>query len=268
MGIVVCIVLILCILYLFMIMPRLAKRKELLPFLGSEWAHRGLHCVEKGIPENSMKAFKAAVKAGVGIELDVHLTKDGQLVVFHDDTLERMCRRKGKIEEMTYEELSSCYLSGTSERIPLFTSVLDYVNGRVPILIEVKLPNEKMEICVQLAEQLKDYGGSYLVQSFNSLVLRWLEKHSPHILRGQLSSNLTKSDKTPHYLLRWCTQYLLCNCLGRPDFISYKLADSSNKSLFVLHRIFATPVAVWTIRDKSSMELAKKKYEMYIFERI
>lgn len=254
--------------YFFMIMPRMTQRRRIKPFLGIRWAHRGLHCIEKGIPENSMKAFKAAVREGYGIELDVHLTRDKRLVVFHDDTLKRVCGKQGKIEKTAYSELSFCYLSGTSERIPLFSEVLEYVNGRVPLLIEVKLPSQNTEVCARLTEELKGYQGAYLVQSFNSLALGWLRKHSPDILRGQLSSNLVKSDKTPQYFIRFCVKYLLTNCYTRPDFISYNILDSGNISVQCLKYVFRTPVAVWTITTTDLMDKARREFDMYIFERL
>lgn len=265
-GVIVTIVLIIC-LYLFMIAPRLTQRRRMKPFLGTYWAHRGLHCIEKGIPENSMKAFRMAVKEGFGIELDVHLTRDGKLVVFHDDTLKRVCKRPGRVEDMTFEELENCYLSGTAERIPLLSSVLEYVNGRVPLLIEVKLPAQDTRICERLAEELGGYSGAYLVQSFNSLVIRWYKQHRSGVLRGQLSSNLVKSDKTPHYFLRFCVKYLLSNCYTRPDFISYKLKDSRNISLWIDQHLFHTPVAVWTLKTEDDIRQAQRQFDMYIFER-
>lgn len=258
----------LVLIYLLMLMPRMAKRRRMKPFLGCQWAHRGLHCIEQGVPENSMKAFQMAVKGGYGIELDVHLTRDERLVVFHDDTLERICGNRGKVEETMYSELAGCYLSGTSQRIPLLSEVLGYVDGRVPLLIEVKLPTRNMEICARLSEELRDYKGAYLVQSFNSFVLGWLKKHRADILRGQLSSNLVKSDKVPHYFIRFCVKYLLTNCYARPDFISYKLDDSRNISLRLLKHLFRTPVAVWTITTADAMERARQEFDMYIFERM
>lgn len=265
-GVIVMVVLFIC-LYLFMIVPRLTQRRRMKPFLGTYWAHRGLHCLEKGIPENSMKAFRTAVKEGYGIELDVHLTRDEKLVVFHDDTLERVCRRHGSVEEMSWDELKNCYLSGTSERIPLFSSVLEYVNGRVPLLVEVKLPSKNTKVCEILAEELGNYSGDYLVQSFNSLVIHWYKQYRPKVLRGQLSSNLVKSDKTPHYFLRFCVKYLLSNCYTRPDFISYKLKDSRNISLWIDQHLFHAPVAVWTLKTEDDIRQAERQFDMYIFER-
>ncbi|WP_122641756.1 glycerophosphodiester phosphodiesterase family protein [Luxibacter massiliensis] len=256
----------LVLLYLFMIMPRMSTHKRMKLFLGTKWAHRGLYNMKKGIPENSLAAFKNAVKKGVGIELDVHMTCDKKLIVFHDDTLKRVCGCEGNIEEMAYEDLKGCYLNHTSEKIPLLSDVLDYVNGRVPLLIEVKLPTKNTEICSYLEKELRRYNGPYLVQSFNCLVLRWLKMYCPQILRGQLSSNLTKSSNSPNYLLRFCVQHLLSNCWCRPDFISYKLRDSQNLSLRIVHRLYHAPVAAWTIRTAEEMAAAKKEYDMYIFE--
>ncbi len=253
--------------YLCMIAPRMTKRSQMKPFLGTMWAHRGLHCVEKGVPENSMAAFRLAVKEGYGIELDIHLTRDGKVVVFHDDTLDRICGKKGKIEDMDWEELKQCYLSGTSERIPLFSEVLTYINGRVPLLIEVKQPTKDTHICAKLAALLDEYQGAYLVQSFNCLVLGWLRKNRPGILRGQLSSDLVKSDKAPHYILRFCVKYLLSNCYGKPDFVSYKLKDSHNISLWLVQHLFGAPVAVWTLRTEDELREAQRRFDMYIFER-
>ncbi len=98
------------VLYLFALLPRLSRKRDMLRYRHTMFAHRGYHCLEKGIPENSMAAFRAALNRGYGIEIDLHLTKDGHLVVFHDDTLERMCGRPDVIEHLTYKELKSCRL--------------------------------------------------------------------------------------------------------------------------------------------------------------
>ena len=252
--------------YIFLIRPRFCKRAELSPYFNLQWAHRGLHDIQKGIPENSMAAFESAIRHGMPIEMDVHLTKDKKLVVFHDDTLDRMCGREGRIEELDWLELSSCRLLDTQERIPLFQDLLDLVAGQVPLLIEVKLPNSNRSICQYLVEALRSYQGKYLVQSFNSLAMYWFRKNSPETLRGQISSNLTATEKTPNYLLRFAVKYLLANGISRPDFISYKWADSKNISVWIHRIIFKTPVAVWTLRGNKERRAARGKFSMYIFE--
>lgn len=261
-------ILLLCIIfYLFLIAPRLGGRKRLHPFLGVQWAHRGLHNIKMGIPENSMAAFRAAVKEGYGIELDVHLSRDKKIVVFHDDTFNRVCARDGRVEETDYREMKKYNLLDTKEGIPLLKEVLDYVGGRVPLLIEVKLPTADTRICEYLEKELEGYGGKYMIQSFNCFVLRWLKKNRSEILRGQLSENLTKAGKKPHYIFRFFVKYLLTNVFCRPDFISYKMSDAANLSLWMNQYVFRAPVAVWTLRSEYEVWRAKRKFQMYIFER-
>ena len=262
----VLIIVILFMLYLFMIGPRLSFKKRMAAYYGIMFAHRGYHNINHGIPENSMLSFRKAIAMGYGIELDIHLSADGNLVVFHDDTLERVCGRKETVESLTSKELMKCRLSGTSETIPLLDDVLQFVHGQVPLLIEMKIPTDSVEICEKLYQRLQNYDGSYLVQSFNTMGLQWFKKNAPHILRGQLSSRLTRSDKDPAWALRFAVENLLCNVVGRPDFISYKLNDLPNPSVWLLKNFFKTPVAVWTLRTSRALRVGKKNYYMQIFE--
>ena len=188
-------------------------------------------------------------------------------MVFHDDTLQRMCGVSGTVEEKTWEELKDLRLLDTAETIPMLRDVLHLVQGKVPILIEVKLLTWDMEICRCLAREMKKYKGVVLVQSFNSLVLRWMKKNQNQILRGQLSSDLVKSEKTPHYIFRFCVKYLLSNCICRPDFISYKMEDSRNVSLWIQKHVFHIPIAAWTLHGEKMMQQAKSRFDMYIFEK-
>lgn len=267
----ICILLIIIItltaLYIFSIFPRLAKREEMAAFNHTLFAHRGYHCAEKLIPENSMPAFKAAVSHNYGIELDVHLTRDKKLVVFHDDTLERMCRVQGTVESYTYEELLKFHLLNTAEKIPLFSQVLEYVNGRVPLLIELKIPGQSHEICQAVQQALSIYKGPFLVQSFNTMGILWFRHNAPHILRGQLSSNLTADAAGETYILRFFVKHLLSNFLGRPDFISYKLKDLPVLGVTICQRLFRTPIAVWTLRTPKALEEGISAYNIQIFEK-
>lgn len=260
------IVLFLLVLYFILIMPDFSHRKAMHSYLNLAFAHRGLHNAEKLIPENSMYAFKEAVKHKLAIELDIHLTRDNQVVVFHDELLKRICGVPGTVEDSTYEELQKLRLLNTDEHIPLFKEVLDYINGRVPILIELKLPFKDMRLCSYARDILSDYQGDYLIQSFNSFGVRWFKQNAPHILRGQLSSALTKANKENPYIVRFCVQHLLTNILCRPDFISYKLADAGNLAVCLNHKLFRTPVAVWTLRTEKACRQAVNEYDMYIFE--
>ena len=122
----------------FLLAPGHASRRQKAPFLGMNFAHRGLHSRDKSVPENSIAAFRLAARAGYGVELDVHLSRDGQVVVFHDDTLERVCGVSGQVEDYTFQELQQFRLCGTEERIPLLSDVLGVIRGRGPIILELK----------------------------------------------------------------------------------------------------------------------------------
>ncbi|MDY5845046.1 MAG: glycerophosphodiester phosphodiesterase family protein [Bariatricus sp.] len=252
--------------YLLLIMPNLFRHKAMKPFLNRDYAHRGLHDEQRLIPENSMAAFREALRENLAIELDIHLTRDNHVVVFHDESLERICHVSGTIEEASYEDLKSLHLQGTSEKIPLFSEVLSYVNGRVPLLIELKLPTSDTRLCSYTLKLLRNYNGPYMIQSFNSLGVRWFFKNAPDILRGQLSSSLTKTNPENPYIVRFCVQHLLTNFLCQPDFISYKMADSANLSVWINKYIYHIPVAVWTLRSNQAYHKAKEKFDMYIFE--
>ena len=258
----------LCLFVLFLLFPRTGKRQELLKlYRGTCFAHRGYHSIENGIPENSMPAFRQALSHGYGIELDVHLTKDGRLVVFHDDTLNRVCKKSGTIENLTVPELKTCRLQDTEEQIPLFEDVLSLVNGQVPLLIELKIPGRSTAICQHVHKALSCYHGNYMIQSVNTMGLFWYRRHAPEVLRGQLSSRLTKDPLKELWFLRFLAENLLLNFLGRPDFISYKLKSLPKFTVSFLRKFFGTPTAVWTLRTPEALLEGKRCYDMQIFEK-
>ncbi len=253
--------------YFFMVYPRRSEKRRLLDISPSMFAHRGYHDIAHHVPENSMTAFHAAVKHGYGIELDLHLTRDGQLVVFHDDTLERLCGHSGRVEDWTYDELKKLCLLGTNEHIPLFQEVLSAVDGRVPLLIELKIPTASLKICEKTYSILKSYSGNYMIQTFNTMGLRWFRLHAPYILRGQLAEHLTASKSREAWLLKFIVQNLFCNFLGRPDFISYRMSDLPHLSVFLLKYIFRVPIAVWTLTTNEDLQRGISGYHIQIFEK-
>ena len=138
-------------------------------YRGVRFAHRGLH--SEGVAENSMSAFVAARDAGFGIELDVRLSSDGELVVFHDDTLDRVAGVSGRVDEFTADQLAEMRLSGTEDGVPRFSEVLAAIDGRVPLLVEIKEDAGNSRVSEKTAEMLAGYGGEYIVESFNPLSL-------------------------------------------------------------------------------------------------
>ena len=124
----------------YLVAPAHATREQKAPFVDRNYAHRGLHKKDKSVPENSLAAFRRAVKAGYGVEMDVHITADDQLAVFHDDTLKRMIpgAPDGRIETFTLAELKQFRLLKTDEQIPTLEEALSVLAGRVPLILEIK----------------------------------------------------------------------------------------------------------------------------------
>lgn len=258
--------LILVLLYLYLILPRFSHRKQGKVYDGVLFAHRGLFSAKENIPENSLPAFSRAVKSGYGIELDVQLTKDNQVVVFHDSTLSRMCGIDVHVREKTYAQLKDLSLLNTEEKIPLFSQVLNVIDGSVPLLIEIKLPCFSTYTCQLVNDILKNYKGTYCIQSFNALALLWYRIHRPDVFRGQLSSNLLSPVAEGGIILSFLIKYLMANFLGRPDFISYKYKDDKNISFQMHKRLFGTPVMAWTIRSQKAFESCITRYNAIIFD--
>lgn len=252
--------------YLFTSAPGFHKKAKWQPLLGWDYAHRGLYNNKKQIPENSMAAFRNAIEHGYGIELDVHLTADNQLVVFHDDTLIRMCGVNKKISRMPLSELEQYTLLGSDEHIPLFKDVLALVEGRVPLIIELKIDNGNQNLlCPLVWQQLEKYRGTYCIESFNPFALQWFKRHQPQIVRGQLSCNFFKEDPHCDLVLLLMTN-LMTNFFTHPDFIAYKYLDTSNPAFQINQKIFHIMTVVWTIPAKPAYERYKSKVDAIIFE--
>ena len=253
---------VLILLYLFLIAPR--NRRQMNKFKSVMYAHRGLHNGERA--ENSMSAFRAAVEGGYGIELDVRLSRDGKLVVFHDDTLDRVCGREGKVIDFTADELATFSLNGTSDGIPLFTDVLRLVDGRVPILVEIKEDPGNSRVSEKTCEILRDYKGDYIIESFNPLSLRTVKGIMPHIPRGILSHRYYSYEqyRKPLYFI---LQSLLLNFLCRPAFIAYDHRHASAFGLRLIRTLFRTPTLAWTVRSAEEEATARKNgFDGIIFE--
>ena len=174
-------------LYLLAVMPRMTNRPDPAPFNTKFFAHRGLHDNGSDAPENSMAAFRKAVDAGYGIELDVQLTADSVPVIFHDPDLLRVCGVNRQVKDCTFKELQKYTLFGSSERIPALKEFLGMVDGRVPLIVEYKSEDTDMTLCRIIDPMLKAYKGVYCIESFNPLVLFWYRIHRPGVMRGQLS---------------------------------------------------------------------------------
>ena len=252
--------------YLFASAPGIHKKTKWQHLTGWDYAHRGLYDNEHGIPENSMAAFRRAVDKGYGIELDVHLTADNQLVVFHDDTLTRMCGMNKKISSFLYSDLMQLRLLGTEEGIPLFKDVLELIDGKVPLIIELKVDGSNQNLLCPLVWQLLSrYKGDYCIESVHPFVLQWFKRHEPQVVRGQLSCNFFKEN--PHCdIVLFLMSNLMTNFFTHPDFIAYKYLDLDNPAVIYNRKLFHIMTVVWTIPGKPTYDRFKNKVDVMIFE--
>lgn len=236
---------------------------------GVRFAHRGLHDMETGIPENSMAAFRRAVEHGFGAELDVHLMADGELAVVHDSSLRRVCGADVYIEDLTAADLKDRPLMGTQEHIPLFREVLTLFEGKTPLIIELKVERGNAAALTDaVMTALEGWNGTYCVESFHpAAVLRLKEKY-PHVLRGQLSQNFLRGSEVGHLSLpvRFMLTNLLTTAVTRPDFISYNWKDRGNVSLRLMKALYGVHEVDWTVRDQATMESLEEEGAVPIFE--
>ncbi|MEE0928855.1 MAG: glycerophosphodiester phosphodiesterase family protein [Acutalibacteraceae bacterium] len=259
------IILLIILLFLLLALGGRVQEARFKPFRGRAIAHRGLH-KNPQIPENSLPAFGLAVNHGYGIELDVHLLSDGTLAVFHDNTLFRMTGLEGNIKDLTKEELKNIKLNLTENHIPTFEEVLTLVDGKVPLIIEIKTEGNTAELCSAVMKALKNYQGDYCIESFDPRVLFWLRKNHPEVTRGQLSQNFLKRKENLNIFLRLILTQLLLNFLTRPDFIAYRFSDRKNLFNTICIKFWKLQPVYWTIRNNDDLATAKSESAISIFE--
>lgn len=236
------------------------------------YAHRGLH--GEGVPENSLAAFARARELGYGVELDVHLTADGGLVVIHDSQIQRMCGREGIVEDMTLEELASCRLAGTHERIPTFDEALALFDcdptGEselpTPVIVELKtLDGNHAELCAKAMACLDDHLVRYCVESFDPRAVAWLRRRRPDVIRGQLGRDFMGEEQMPAYERVGGTM-LLGNAAGHPDFVAYRFRDRENPAVGLSCDVLGAHLVTWTIRTQEELSQAEAAGAVPIFE--
>jgi len=232
-------------------------------FKGLNCAHRGLHTMDQAIPENSISAFKAAREGGYGVELDVQLSKDGKVVVFHDNDLKRVCGIDDWVKNKDWNELSEMPLFDTQERIPLFTDVLETLD-ETPVIVELKSAGpSNAKLCEETLKILRKQGKNWCIESFDPRIVAWFKKNAPDVLRGQLSSppkDMTGISAVSKILLG----NLLTNFMSRPHFLAY---SNSSHPLTVKLCLAMKPIkAIWTILPDHNIEKCEKENDIIIFE--
>ena len=234
------------------------------PFITKNFiAHRGLF--DHQTPENSLSAFKKAVENNYAIECDVRLISDGTVVVFHDEQLSRMTNRDGYVKNLTKESLADYKLLDSNDCIPTLEQVLELVDGKVGIVIDLKDTQIRVgQLEKAVCKLIRHYKGDVAVQSFNPLSLEWFAKHSPNVLRGQLSCFFKGDEYKGISLFRkFLLKRLKFNKRSKPNFISYNINDLPNR---FVRKYKDLPLIGWVVTSQEQYRKSFNIVDNIIFE--
>jgi glycerophosphoryl diester phosphodiesterase len=242
---------------------------------GIEWltarpvAHRGLH--GNGIVENSLSAASAAVAANYAIEVDLQFSSDGEVVVFHDGTLERLTIETGDVASRTAAELKAIKLNNTNDTIPSLHDLLALVGGKVPLVLELKSQwDGKTDLAHKVADILADYEGPVAVMSFDPDLVAALKTHAPGLPRGIVAErrylhpfwNFLSPGKKRYLGL------LLHILRTKPHFVAYAQFDMPAIAPLITRYVFGMPLLSWTVRTEKERAKVSRWVNQIIFEHI
>lgn len=223
-------------------------------------AHRGLH--DENTPENSLSAIQKAIDHGYAIECDIQASLEGIPMVFHDASLKRMTGLDAMIYHIPQEELSQLSLKEKNDKIPSLLEVLNFVDGAVPLLIEIKSESPVVSLTHEVISLLKDYNGDFAIHSFDPKIVRLLKKEAPQMIRGQIACFF--EDVPMFYLKKWALKHMVYNLFNQPDFVTYAIEDAPNKMLDKYKR--KRPIIGYTAKQKKAYLEALKYFDNAVFE--
>ncbi len=233
------------------------------------YAHRGLHNADQDIIENSPSAIKAAINAGVGIELDLQMSAQRAPMVFHDEILSRLANREGRLAFMKTHDLKQIHYTNSQDTIIGLDDCLALVQGKVPLLIEVKSHwHEQPQMEQQIVDCLKNYTGPYGLMSFDPNVIQLLKDAGAQAPLGLITERfpdknwpgLTQSDRSQAH-----AHFDRAKALG-VDFIAHHVYDLNNPLLNELISKLNIPLFSWTINNDEKLQAAQKAKALPIFE--
>lgn len=220
-------------------------------------AHRGLHDSNKKVWENTLPAFSAAIAGNYAIECDVHLTKDGQAIVFHDDVLDRLAGREGRICDLTLAEAQQLTISTTQDHAPSLRQMLDLIAGRVPVVIELKgIEGQDEGLVAAVAKELKDYQGKVAIMSFDHHLVRLFRSDAPGVVAGLTAEGTRPVDMEAHFAM-------LAHDM---DFVSYNFHHLPNPFISFFREVLKRPVITWTVRNQQEKAVSDLHAEQITFE--
>ena len=243
----------------------------LAPFINGPIAHRTLHDVKSGRPENSWEGLEAAISHGFAIEIDLQLSLDGIPMVFHDYKLNRVTNETGLISEKRAEELEKIILKGGKKCIPRFDTFMSYIDGRVPVLIELKdqdgaLGKSTSVFEIAVCQTLKHYKGAVAIMSFNPFMMEECAKILPDIPRG-LITEIFKQNEWTRISKSRCDELTMISdySLAKATFISHDHKDLNSDVVARLKKTGAT-ILCWTVRNQNQDTRARKVADSVTFE--
>ncbi|GLK71784.1 glycerophosphodiester phosphodiesterase [Ancylobacter dichloromethanicus] len=232
-------------------------------------AHRALHDAARGVIENTPSAVDAALARDYAIEVDIQLSADGEAVVFHDDTLERLTLAEGPAKALTAAQLKAIELRGTADRMMTLAELLARVGGRVPLIIELKSHFDgETAIAARAATVLSGYGGPAALMSFDPALVAALRSLAPHIPRGITMEH--RYDDPEWDILSAGTKHDWGNLLHlpqtRPDFIAHYVKELPSAAVDLARRRAPMPLLAWTVRTPQDRAVADCHADQMIFE--
>ncbi|MFN0263853.1 glycerophosphodiester phosphodiesterase family protein [Tepidamorphus sp. 3E244] len=233
-------------------------------------AHRGLHDKADGRIENSLSAIRAAVEAGFAIEIDVRQSADGEVMVFHDATLDRLTGETGAFTDRNADELTGMELTGSGgDTIPRLSDVLGAVDGRVPLYVEIKHETRSSGARERaVAKALDGYDGPVAAMSFEPSSVRAMREVAPHITRGIVGEAYRDKAEWPGLsaMQRFSRRNLFHILSTAPHFIAWHIHDLPAFAPVIVNTLTGKPLLAWTVRSPAEAERARASGAQIIFE--
>lgn len=246
-----------------------------LDWLRTHIAHRGLHNKNSGIIENTLTAVGAAIDNNFPIEIDIQPSADFTPMVFHDETLDRLTEAMGPLISISPNALKAVIFKQTEDTMPTLTDLLEFVSGRIPILIEIKLPQTvtkqgRHKYARKIAKALSTYDGHTGLMSFDPRIITILKRLSPNIPRGLVATDkleTTKGEKIPMWK-NFQLRHLLWHRIANVSFIAYDIRALPAVAPFVARTFYKMPLLTWTVRNDHDHVKARRWADGIIFEGI
>lgn len=232
-------------------------------------AHRGLHDAAAGIVENTPSAFTAAIAGDYAIECDIQISADGEAMVFHDQTLERLTEGSGRLDAMSAADLKRVAFRTSSDHMLTLRELADLVADRAALLVEIKSRFDgDLRLVTRAAEVLAPYRGRVALMSFDPVPIAALRTLAPHLPRGIVAERrYTHPEWSPlSARTKRALAYFQHALQSRPQFIAYSVNDLASAIPRLARNVLRLPLLTWTVRSDVDRERASRYADQMIFE--